>query len=46
MNGMRRMSALAVAAKLIQADIPSGTNPSRPRKEIFIRKLRIRLQIS
>jgi alpha/beta superfamily hydrolase len=40
------VAAVAVAAKPSQTDIPSGTNPSRPRKETFIRKLRIRLQNS
>src|ERR1039457_6020947 len=34
---------LAVEANPIQADIPSGIRPRRPRKEIFIRNLRITL---
>src|SRR5208282_4431110 len=36
----------AVMARPIKADTPSGSNPSRPRKEIFNRKLRITLQHS
>src|ERR1035437_10890060 len=29
------VAPLAVAARPIQADMPSSTNPSRPRKQIF-----------
>jgi hypothetical protein len=37
------VAPLTAAARPVQADMPSSTNPSRPRKQIFNRNLRITL---